>query len=414
MTRVPVGRLAVPDAHLQTGTAAYRQASGALSVAGFCAFAMLYVAQGTLPAVSHDFGVSPATASLTLSLTTLPLAVAVVVAATASERIGRRGVLVASLLAAAVCTLAAAASPNLATLLALRVLTGLALAGLPAVAMAYIAEEVEGRSLGRAMGLYISATGLGGMVGRLAGGLVSSVLSWQAAMALVGGVSLLAVLWVARRLAPSRHFQPQPETLGRGLRAAAGHLRDPVLLSLCTCGFVLMGAMVAYFNYLQYRLQAPPFGLSASLTAWVFVLYLAGTVSANWLGRLTERHNRRTVLLAGMGIMAVGVLVTLPDVLAITILGTAVVTFGFFGAHSVASGWVNGQAIDRRAQASALYLLFYHLGSSIVGFSGGLLFVGFGWPGVVALVGPLLGGGIVVALFLPSGRGMVPAAAREA
>ncbi len=34
----------------------------------------------------------------------------------------------------------------------------------------------------------------------------------------------------------------------------------------------------------------------------------------------------------------------------------AVLTFGFFGAHSIASGWVGQRALTARAQASALYL----------------------------------------------------------
>lgn len=84
----------VPATHLHRGTPEYRRTSGALFVAGFMAFALLYVAQGTLPAVSRQFSVSPATASLTISGTTLPLAV---VSANwmgrLTDRRGRRSVL---------------------------------------------------------------------------------------------------------------------------------------------------------------------------------------------------------------------------------------------------------------------------------------------------------------------------------
>ena len=119
--------------HLRRGTPEYRRTSLVLFLAGFMAFAMLYVAQGTLPSVSRDFSVSPAAASLTLSLATLPLAVAVLVAASWSEGQGRRRLLVGAVLSAAVLTLAASVAPSFGALLALRVLTGLVLAGLPAV-----------------------------------------------------------------------------------------------------------------------------------------------------------------------------------------------------------------------------------------------------------------------------------------
>jgi YNFM family putative membrane transporter len=71
-------------------------------------------------------------------------------------------------------------------------------------------------------------------------------------------------------------------------------------------------------------------------------------------------------------------------------LGLVVFAFGFFAGHSVASGWVNKRADANKAQASSLYLLFYYLGSSVVGSVGGLFWSRFGWPGVIANIDALL------------------------
>ncbi len=378
-----------------TGGAANR----ALFVAGFSAFAMLYVAQGTLPDVSSAFRVSPATAALTVSLTTLPLALGVVFAASVSERRGRRGLLVGSLLAAAGTTLVTGLSPSFGVLLGLRVLTGLALAGLPAVAMAYIVEEVEAGNLGSTMGLYISGTGLGGLAGRLLGGLLAGLYDWRVGTAAVGLIALAGSVYVARALPASRHFVSQPERLWSQVSKSRVHLADPVLRRLFVCGFMLMGAMVAFFNFLQYRLEAPPFDMTAGSAALVFLLYLAGTVSANWLGGQTDRRSRRGVLLLSVLLMLTGVLLTLPARLSTVLLGTGLVTFGFFGAHATASGWVGAQATHRRAQASSLYLLFYHLGSSLLGFVGGIAYGDGAWGGLVGLVA----GAVVLAMLAARG-----------
>lgn len=399
-----------PDAAPATGTAG--RANRALFVAGFSAFAMLYVAQGTLPAVGRAFQVSPATSALTVSLTTLPLALGVVVAASISERLGRRGLLLGSLLAASTCTLATTLSPSFGVLLGLRVLTGVALAALPAVAMAYIAEEVQAGSLGATMGLYISATGLGGLAGRLIGGVLAGIGDWRAGYLGVGAMALLGSLYATARLPASRHFVSQPERLLPQIQAAGVHLRDGVLQRLFVCGFMLMGAMVAYFNFLLYRLEAPPFGLTAGSAALVFLLYLAGTVSANWLGRLADRRSRRSLLLIAVLIMLAGVLLTLPGYLPSVLIGTGLVTFGFFGAHATTSGWVGAHATHRRAQASSLYLLFYHLGSSLLGFAGGLAYGIGGWNGLVLLVAVAAGIALLAArglpqLLVPAARGAV-------
>ncbi len=393
--------MTVPAALLRRGSPEYRQTSAVLFVAGFMTFAMLYVAQGTMPAVSEDFSVSPAVASLTLSLTTLPLAVMVVLLASWSDGQGRRGLLIGSLLGAGFLTLAAAASPSFQVLLVLRVLTGITVAGFPAVAMAYVAEEFHPSGLGTAMGLYVSGTGLGGMAGRLGGGLLAGVGSWRLAMAVVAIVCLVGGAWVATRLPSSRNFVASPGRLGTRIALIRHPLRDPVVIRLALCGFVIMGSLVSYYNYLQYRLAAPPFALGAVVISLVFAFYLFGTVSANWMGRLADRRSRRSVMILGLTIMAAGAALSLLDVLAVVLAATALMVFGFFGTHAVASGFVSAWAAEQRARASALYLFGYHLGSSVIGYGSGLFFARYGWPGEVGTVLVLLACGVGVVLTLP-------------
>ncbi len=133
----------------------------------------------------------------------------------------------------------------------------------------------------------------------------------------------------------------------------------------------------------------------------LFLLYLAGTVSANWLGRLADRRSRRSLLLTAVAMMLGGVLLTLPSYLPTVLIGTGLVTFGFFGAHATTSGWVGAHATHRRAQASSLYLLFYHLGSSLLGFAGGLAYGVGGWNGLVLLVTVAAGVALLAARGLP-------------
>ena len=190
-------------------------------------------------------------------------------------------------------------------------LTGLVLAGFPAVAMAYVAEEFHPSGLGTAMGLYISGTGLGGMTGRLAGGLITGVASWRVAMVCAAVVCLVGTVWVALQLPASRNFEVTPGRLGERLTAMRAPLRDPVILKLAATGFVLMGSLVSYYNYLQYRLGDTPFSLPDTVIPFVFLIYLSGTLSANWMGRLTDRRSRRGVMMLGLAIMAVGALMSL-------------------------------------------------------------------------------------------------------
>ena len=89
--------------------------------------------------------------------------------------------------------------------------------------------------------------------------------------------------------------------------------------------------------------------------------------------------------------MAAGIGMTWASSLPIIVAGLALLTFGFFAIHAVASGWVGRRAGQRRGLVSALYLSSYYLGGSIIGSAAGWPWEQFHWAGVVvALLLPVI------------------------
>jgi YNFM family putative membrane transporter len=385
---------------LVSGTPTFRRLNLALFAAGFSTFAILYCVQPLLPEFSREFHVSAAVSSLSLSLSTGLLAVAMLVAGSLSEIWGRKPVMVASLLLSALLTILSAAAPSWTSLLVTRMLIGITLSGLPAVAMAYVSEEVDTRSIGLAMGLFIGGNAVGGMAGRIISGVLTDFGSWRVAIGLIGLVGLASALAAWRSLPPSRYFQPRRANPADLLRSFGEHLRDPGLRALFAEAFLLMGGFVTLYNYLGYRLTEPPYSLSQTAIGAIFAAYLVGTLSSAWIGELAGRLGRRRVLWAMIAIMLVGVSLTLFDHLALILSGIVAVTFGFFGGHSIASSWVGNRALTAKAQASALYLFCYYLGSSAIGTLGGVFWTHGSWPGVSGLVTVLLLAALAIAFWL--------------
>lgn len=386
----PASPAASRTARITAGTVAFRRSNRALFFGGFSTFALLYCVQPLMPLLSHEFALTAAQSSMVLSSSTAALALSLLASSVVSERLGRKPLMVAAMALAAVLTLACAASHNFAQLLVLRTLLGIALGGMPAIAMAYLGEEIEPNSLGLSMGLYISGSALGGMAGRVISSVLSDHFSWRLALAVVGAAGVLAALEFWRSLPASRHFRPQ-HTAWRALPGAfRGHLSDAGMPWLFALAFLLMGSFVSLYNYLSYRLLAAPLSLSQSVVGALSLLYLLGIYSSVWAGRLADRYGRRHVLWALIALPPAGLLLTLSHWLPLIVAGVAVTTFGFFAAHSVASSWVGRRAQGNRALASALYLFFYYLGSSVVGSLSGLMWESHGWPGVVLVLGSLL------------------------
>ena len=371
-------------AFLKRGTPAYRRATFAIFCAGLSTFASIYCVQPLLPLFASHFGVSAANSSLTLSLTTLCLALCMLVAGSLAEALGRKPVMLVALGVSGVLGLACAFVDSWPLLLVLRALVGVALSGLPALAMAYVGEEFDPSSLSSAMGLYISGNVLGGLAGRLLSGGLADLGGWPLAMGGIATLSLASLVIFAWLLPPSRHFRPQPLSL-RGLTGNfAMHLKTPALRTAFALAFLLMGSFVAVFNYIGFRLALPPFGLSSTVIGLLFTVYLLGSYSASKAGSMVDRIGARRVVQIGIGLMLLGIGALATTWLPVVVVGLALLTVGFFAAHAVASGQIGQRAHSAKAQAASLYLCAYYLGSGVLGYAGGALWQHAGWVALMA------------------------------
>lgn len=386
--------------YIQHGTSAFRKTSLALFAGGFNTFAILYYTQPLMPEFSREFGISPVRASLSLSLTTLVLAFSMIIVGSLSESWGRKPVMTVAMIAASVLTLATAFAPNFHTLLVFRIVLGAVLAGLPAIAMAYLGEEIAPGSLGAVMGLYISGNSIGGMGGRVITGALTDLWDWRIAIAAIGLLGLAFSLVFLFLLPPSRHFEARPLRFKSLLRSLGSQFKDPGLLILYALGFLLMGSFVSLYNYIGYQLIAPPYSLSQTLVGFIFVVYIAGTFSSTWMGKMADAHGRPLMLWMGLAVFLCGALLTLSPLLVIKIAGIIMFTFGFFGSHSIASSWIGIRAKRGKAQASSLYLFFYYAGSSVGGTLGGTFWGAYGWHGVVDMIAGFLVTALCLSLLL--------------
>ena len=369
------------------GSAAYGRLLAGLAFAGVATFAQLYSTQAVLPIMAADLQVSAAEAALTISLATVGLALTVIPWSFLADRIGRVRAMTLGISAATVLGLLAPLAATFPVLLGLRLLEGMALGGIPAIAIAYLNEEVHKAHAALAAGSYVAGTTLGGLAGRLVAGPVGELWGWRAATLAVSALAAAAAVLFLFLVPRARGFTPARASGFRGgARTLAGHLRNPRLLALYVQAFLLMGGFVAVYNYLGFRLSGDPFGLPATVISLIFVAYLSGTVTSRLAGGLTLRFGRRAVLLAGILLMILGLALTLTQLLVLILAGLLVFTGGFFAAHSIGAGWTGGIATTARAQAASLYNLAYYLGSSAIGWAGGLVFQWFGWTALALAV----------------------------
>ncbi|WP_020587438.1 MFS transporter [Desulfobacter curvatus] len=387
---------------IHKGSRRYYLANLALFLAGFVTFASLYDFQPLFPNLVREYGITPAMASLSLSVATFSLAFTLPFSGSLSDAVGRRPLIISASILAPVLAFGAAVHHAFSGMLLLRLGQGIILAGVPAVAMAYLNEETEPNALGAAMGLYIAGNGMGGMSGRILTAWFTDLMGWRWALVSMALLCFVCGLIVWACLPGSRNFSGKPFQPRALLVSMADHLKNPGLRRLYLIAFCCMGGFVTLYNYVTFRLRGRDFSLSHTQVGLIFLAYAFGSVSSTAMGNLVNTYRRRRILSSALCIMTIGLVLTVGSYLWLVIAGIVLFTIGFFGAHSVASAWVGQLAAHSHAQASSLYLFFYYLGSSISGTIGGTIYHGWAWPGVVALILALLGIAFIICLGIQS------------
>lgn len=370
-----------------------RTAVAAVAVAGIGAFLNLYATQPILPLLASDFAASKAAVGMTVSATTIGVALSAPFWGMWAERAGRRRIIVSAMFLLSIPTLLAATAGSLPLLVLWRFLQGCVMPGVFGVTIAYIAEEWPGRRVAAVMSIYVSGTVLGGFLGRAVTGLAAAHAhvpgippGWPLGFVVLGLCDLAIGVLLALHL-PGDRRRPRPRGASPLTAGMLGHFRNPQMIATCAVGFTVLFFFVTTFTYIPFHLAAPPFSLDPGQLGSLFAVYLVGIavtpVSGPWIARIGSRKALLTAILAAMAGVSLTLLPGIPSIL----LGLALCSTGVFVCQAASSSYIHAAApAGKRASAAGLYVSCYYLGGTVAGVLPGFLWNFGGWTACVLLV----------------------------
>lgn len=383
----------------------------ALALSGLAELASLFFIQPLLPVLAVEYDVPVSQVSIILSAETALLAIGLLFTGTLSDHYGRKKLIIVSLLLGGLLTMLCPLVESWAMLVALRAVIGLALSGIAAAATAYISEEVAPVVAGVVTGYFVFGNSMGGMSGRI---VASQLIDHISINTIFYGfaISLILVALLVYFLLPaSQNFKPtQNLNVLRVVKGAASHFKNKKLALAFVISFIIFGVFTSLYNYLAFFLKGEPFHISPANAGLLSFSFALSFFTAPQAGRLSAKYGSMRVLRALFVMMALGMLLTLTSNVFTFIIGAVIFTGCFFGCHSIGLSWVSKNATHARGQAVALYLFFYYMGGSVIGFVNGFVFHSMGWQGMTGFIIALLAVGAVVATYLSSSetKAMVP------
>lgn len=383
----------------------------ALALSGLAELASLFFIQPLLPVLAVEYDVPVSQVSIILSAETALLAIGLLFTGTLSDHYGRKKLIIVSLLLGGLLTMLCPLVESWAMLVALRAVIGLALSGIAAAATAYISEEVAPVVAGVVTGYFVFGNSMGGMSGRI---VASQLIDHISINTIFYGfaISLILVALLVYFLLPASQNFKSTQNLNvlRVVKGAASHFKNKKLALAFVISFIIFGVFTSLYNYLAFFLKGEPFHISPANAGLLSFSFALSFFTAPQAGRLSAKYGSMRVLRALFVMMALGMLLTLTSNVVTFIIGAVIFTGCFFGCHSIGLSWVSKNATHARGQAVALYLFFYYMGGSVIGFVNGFVFHSMGWQGMTGFIIALLAVGAVVATYLSSSetKAMVP------
>ncbi|WP_186093536.1 MFS transporter [Burkholderia gladioli] len=357
----------------------------AIALCACCPFLAVYATQPLLPSLAQLFGANASDVSLTITATTLAVAIAAPFSGVVADAIGRKLVIVACILGLSIPMVLASTATSLEQLIVWRFIQGLFIPGIFSVTLAYVGEEWQGKNVGMGMSAYVSGGVVGSVSGRVISGIAADLHGWRASFLVLACCIAIGGLCVWILLPRSRHFERQ-RNIGAGLLVMVRHLRNPRLVAIYACAFNNLFVFVSVFTYITFYLVKPPFLLGKAALGFMFLLNLFGAFANPFAGRWMGRVGYRAELIAALATSTIGILLTLVPSLVVALVGVALISTGVFVAQTAATGQMGAVAGKAKSSAAGVYVCCYYAGGSVGAFLPGFAYAAGGWPACIALI----------------------------
>ncbi|MFQ0976794.1 MFS transporter [Vibrio campbellii] len=376
------------------GTPEYKRITLSLALGSFLVFSNLYLLQPMLPSFAAHFQISETQVNWLFAATTLALSFSLVPMAVLSESIGRKPVMMFGLFSIPAISALMLLGDSFLFLVVCRALIGVALAAFAAVAVAYMAEELDKHAFSMAIGTYIAANSLGGIAGRISGGLLADNFSIDVAIEVMMLFTLIGVVSVHYSLPKQKNFTPSSSSLRHHHRAIIGHFKNQRVWFAMLIGGLNFALFVNLYSVMGFRLVSAPHNVPVGLASLIFVCYLGGTFSSRCAGHWSKRFSPILGMFLGSIVSMAGMWIAVIESIPAMLTGLLLISFGAFFTHTLAYGWVGQNATQAKATATALYLVHYYIGGSLGGFLLLYCWQNGGWSSV--LIG---GSALYIAMF---------------
>lgn len=345
----------------------------------------VYMTLPIMGVLSKNFLVPMDRISVAMSLIALMYAFSFVLYGSLSDKYGRRRFLLFGAISLSLITVGISFTTNFSTFLLLTSIQGIAAGAIPSVAIPYMADITPKERIGRAMGIALSGTVAGTVMGRGLSGVIAQFLNWEAVYIIYGG--LLVLMFILLMLLPNKDKCDKEISILTILKNTGSLMCNKKIFPLLLIGGGLFFSYLGTATFLTPYLSSPPFELGPALIGMLSLVGVVGIFISPIAGNFVSKYGSYKIMLTGIGtvIISIQIMAYIPSVISV-LIGTILLYAGVFICQPAVLSIVT-TVVDAkyRGSASSLYLLACMAGGSIGAFALRSIYNSHKWIGVTTV-----------------------------
>lgn len=210
----------------------------------------------TIPSMMREFHTTPSMTQMGISMAMLGMGIGSLLWGSASDRYGRKPVLLVSLLIFVGATVASLFSRTIACFIACRLFQGIGAGGAMVLSTSIPADVYMGRQLAKIMAIVGAINGVAPAFAPVLGGVMADWVGWRGIFVVLLAVGVVMTFWTTRyreTLPPQRRLQAR--SLRDYARAYGGLLRNGRFMTYVTIKAVAIGLLYAYISSAPFLIQ---------------------------------------------------------------------------------------------------------------------------------------------------------------
>jgi predicted MFS family arabinose efflux permease len=352
------------------------------AIASGLAVANVYFAHPLLDIMADDLGLSRATTGIIVAVTQIGYGLGLILLVPLGDLIDRRRLVIGQSLLSVLALVSVSLSSSGGMLLASMAAMGL-LAVVTQAFVAYAASLAQPSERGQVVGVVTSGIVLGILLARTIAGTLADLSGWRIVYLISAALTLAMAVLLHKALPEQRSGEKNsyPRLIASLFTLIA---QEPVLRIRGVIAMLIFANITTLLTPLVLPLSAPPFSLSHTEIGLFGLAGAAGALGAARAGRWVDRGfaQRTTGVALALMLLAWLPISLLPQSILWLVVGVLVIDFGLQAVHVTNQGMIYRIRPEAQSRLTAVYMVFYSLGSAIGSSSSTMIYAHAGWTGV--------------------------------